>query len=91
MANVTTGNPWTCQSAGAVTTRPTYVNRMIWTPTTDGDDILVVDNSGATLWSLKAIAADTNQGISYERVFESSLNGITITTIDNGSLYVHIR
>ena len=91
MANITTGNPWTCETAAEVTARPTYVHRMIWAPTTDGHDILVVDNSGATLWSLKAIAADSNKGITYERVFESSLNGITITTIDGGTLYVHIR
>jgi hypothetical protein len=91
MATVTTGNPWTLSTAEEITTKPLFVNRMVWTPTTDGDDLLVVDNSGATLWSLKAIAADTNQGISYERVFESSVNGITITTIDHGTLYVHIR
>jgi len=90
MANVTTGNPWTLDTAGSITTYPTKVKRMVWTPTTDGDDLLVVDNSGATLWSLKAIAADSNQGISYERVFESSVNGISITTIDNGTLYVHL-
>lgn len=91
MANITTGNPWTCETAAAVTTKPLFVNRMVWAPEADGDDILVVDNSGATLWSLKAIAADSNKGITYERIFESSINGITITTIDSGTLYVHIR
>ena len=91
MANVTTGNPWTCASTGVVTARPTYVSRMYYTPTTDGDVLLVVDKSGATLWSMKAIAADSDQGIEYEKVFESSINGITITTIDNGTLYVNIR
>lgn len=90
MAKDITGNPWVCDTAESITTYPTRVNYMEWTPTTDGDDLLVVDNSGNTLWSIKAIAADTNQGISYKKDFNTSLNGITITTIDHGTLYVHI-
>ena len=63
MANVTTGNPWVLETAGEITTKPLRVLNMIWGPTTDGDDLLVVDNGGNTLWSLKAIAADANKGI----------------------------
>lgn len=87
----TTGNPLISTTAETVTTNPTYVYRMVWTPTTDGDDLLVVDNGGNTLWSLKAVAADSNQGIEYERVFETSVNGIIVSTIDNGSLYVYVK
>jgi len=89
MSNVTTGNPWVIDTAAEITTNPVKVKRMIWSPTTGGDDLLVVDNGGNTLFKLKALAADTNQGIEYERVFESSVNGITITTIDHGTLYIH--
>ena len=90
MANSTTGNPWVLDETGAASTRPTRINYMEWTPTTDGDDLLVVDNGGNTLWSLKAIAADTNEGIAYTKQFDTSVNGVTITTIDHGTLYVHI-
>ena len=86
----TTGNPWISTTAETITSKPTRVNYMEWTPTTDSDDLLVVDNGGNTLWTLKAIAADANQGISYEKRFETSVNGIVVSTIDHGSLYVHI-
>jgi hypothetical protein len=65
-----------------------YVSRMIWTPTTDGHDLDVTDKAGNELWAFKAIAADSNEGIEYERVFECSVNGITIVTIDSGDLLV---
>ena len=90
MSNVTTGNPWVLDTAAEITTHPTKIKRMIWSPTTAGDDLLVVDNAGNTIFKLKALAADTNQGIEYERVLEHSVNGVTITTIDHGTLYVHL-
>jgi tetrahydromethanopterin S-methyltransferase subunit H len=90
MANDITGNPWILDIAGSVTTSPFKCNYLQWTPTTDGDDLLVVDNAGNTVWPLKAIAADANQGISYEKRIDGSINGLSITTIDNGTLYVHL-
>ena len=89
MANDTTGNPWVLDTAGVITTNPFVVKRMVWTPTTVSDDILVQDNSGGTVWSLKAIAADSNQGISYELVLDGSLNGLNLVTIDHGTLYIY--
>ena len=88
MANDTTGNPWVLDTAGVITTNPFVVKRMVWTPTTAGDDILVNDNSG-TVWSLKALAADSNQGIEYERVLENTINGLNLVTIDHGTLYIY--
>lgn len=90
MANVTTGNPWILDTAAEITRNPVHVRRLRWTPTTDGDDLLVVDNGGNTIWSIKAIAADSNQGIGYTLEWGGSLNGITITTIDHGTLYVDL-
>jgi hypothetical protein len=91
MANDLTGNPLKVDTAAAITTHPTHVFRMVWTPTTAGDDILVEDNGGSDLWAYKAIAADSNQAIAYEREFNSQVNGITVTTIDHGTLYIYIR
>jgi hypothetical protein len=89
--NDTTGNPWRFDNAdtGVITTAPFFAKRFVWTPTTDGDDISLTDNSGHVLWAFKAIAADTNQGIEYERVIEGSINGLTIGTLDNGTLYIY--
>ena len=89
MANYTTGNPWKLADSGVITTNPMSVKRMVWTPEADGDDIDITDNAGNTLWAFKAIAADSNQGIEYERVFEGSVNGINLVTIDSGTLYVY--
>ena len=63
----TTGNPWISTTAETVTTQPVRVQYMEWTPTTDGDDLSVTDNGGNVIWSLKAIAADSNQGIKYRK------------------------
>jgi hypothetical protein len=89
MTDVTTGNPWKLDSTGAKTTNPTYVYKFVWTPTTDGDDISVTDNGGNEIWAYKAIAGDSNQAIEYEKLIENSVNGITVTTIDNGTLWVY--
>lgn len=91
MADITTGNPWVLTEESVVTTNPTRVARMVWTPTTDGDDLSVTDNGGNVLWSMKALAADTNEGIEYERVFDCSVNGITVTTLDNGHLWIYFK
>jgi len=87
----TTGNPWISTTAETVYSNPVVVRRMKWTPTTSGDDLLVKDLGGNTLWSLKAIAADSNQGISYTEELGFSVNGIVVETIDHGTLYIFIK
>ena len=91
MSNDLTGNPLKVDTAAEITTNPTFVHRMIWTPTTAGDDILVEDNGGSDLWAYKALAGDADQAIEYDRDFNMQVNGITVTTIDNGTLYIYIR
>jgi len=89
MANDTTGNPWVLDTAGVITTNPLHILRMVWTPTTDGDDILVTDNSGHYTWNLKAIAATTDQEIEYVKELGGSSNGLNLVTLDHGTLYVY--
>jgi hypothetical protein len=62
---------------------------MVWTPTTDADDILVTDNSGHYTWNLKAIAATANQEIEYVKELGGSSNGLNLVTLDHGTLYVY--
>ena len=90
MANDITSNPWVLDTAGVVTTAPFRCKEIVWTPTTDGDDLLLADNGGKTIWSLKAVAADANQGIEYPKRIDGALNGLDITTIDNGTVYVYL-
>lgn len=91
MANDTTGNPWKIDSTGVLTTSIVHVNRMKWTPVTSGDDILVVDNGSSETWSLKAIAGDTDQQIEYWLEIDNQVNGVNVSTIDSGTLYIYIR
>jgi hypothetical protein len=90
MANDITGNPWILITAEEITDKPFRCKYLEWTPTTSGDDLLVVDNAGNTIWTRKTIAADSNQGISEEKRIDGVLNGMTITTIDHGTLYVYL-
>jgi hypothetical protein len=91
MANSTNGNPWTLDGAATITTENVFVKYMIYTPTTDGDDLLVETNDGSDIWKFKAIAGDTNQQIQYRHDVDEYVNGFKLTTIDNGTLYVHVR
>jgi hypothetical protein len=89
MANDTTGNPWKCDTAELVTANPVYVRRIKWLPNAEGDDILIEDNAGHDIWSLKAIAVGSD--IPYWIEIEGSCNGITITTLDGGTVWIYVR
>ena len=91
MANDTTGNPWTLDTAGVITTNPVYVKSIRWTPTTAGDDILIQDNGGSNVWKLKSLAADSNQAIENMIEIDGMVNGFNLVTLDNGTVYVHIK
>ena len=90
MANDITGNPWILDTAESVTTNPFRCKYIEWTPEADGDDLLLVDNAGNTIWTRKAIAGDANQGISEDKRIDGTLNGLSITTIDSGTVYVYL-
>jgi hypothetical protein len=91
MATTKTGNPWIVTSADTtVHTSPVRVNYFKWTPEASGDDILVKDNGGNTLWDLKALAGSSDQNISVSLNLNCSVNGINVTTIDSGTLYIHL-
>ena len=74
---------------GVITTKPFKVKKFVWTPTADADDILLVDNSGHLLWVLVAIAGTATETIPYEMEINGSINGLTISTLSAGTLYVY--
>ena len=91
MANDLTGNPYICDTTGTVLSTPARVKKFVYTPTTDGDDLVVQDNAGNNVWKFKAIGAATDQSIFYENVIDGPVNGISINTIDNGTLYIYLK
>ena len=92
MANVTTGNVWKIDTAASLRTNPCFVHKMWWTPTADGDDILVQDAGGNAIWSYKCLAGATDQTIPYSWDGEPAvLNGINVATLDSGTLYIQVN
>ena len=91
MANSQTGNVWKCDTAASLITTPVRVNKFVWTPTVAGDDILVVDNGGNEIWSLKAVAGTTDQTLPIEFPIDGSLNGINLSTLDAGTFWVYLK
>jgi len=89
MANDTTGNPWKLDTAGVIQTAPLVIKKITWTPTADGDDILIQDNSGGETWSLKAIAATSDEEIVYTQEINGSVNGFNLVTLDAGTVRVY--
>jgi hypothetical protein len=90
MANNLTGNPLSVDTAAVIYTKPVYVIRMVWeSPTTSGHAIDVTDNAGHKVWATTAIAGGT--GITYEREIGCSCSGLTIATIESGTLYIYIQ
>ena len=89
MANSTAGTFWKLDTEAVISTGIIHVVNMIWdSPTTEGDDILVSDNGGNTIWEMKAIASGT--GITYERSINGICNGFNLATLDSGTLYVQV-
>jgi hypothetical protein len=91
MANNLKGNPWTVDTAAVLTTNNVLVKRMVWRPTTTGDDIDVVTNDGSSLWSFKCVAASSNGEIDYNLEVDGVVNGINVVTIDHGTLYIYLK
>jgi hypothetical protein len=92
MANSTAGNIWFVDTAASLRTNPLYVHKMWWKPAAAGDDILIEDAGGNDIWKYKAIAGDTNLNIPYEWPGQPGiLNGIVVTTLDSGELYIQIN
>ena len=91
MTNAYAGKPWTLDTAEVVSTNNVYITKMVYTPTTAGDDLLVQANDGSNIWKFKAIAGDASEQIEYVKDIDDYVNGFNLVTIDNGTLYVHVR
>lgn len=64
-----------------------YVKYFLWeNVTTDGDDLIIKDASGAPLANVKW---DTNEG-NTPIYIERMVNGITIDTLDSGRVVAYI-
>lgn len=90
MANDLTGSPFKVDTPGVIFTGPVFVNQMVWQePAAAAEDLVVLDASGRTLWDENAYSGGT--GVSIEQDINIICNGITVNTIDSGTLYIYYR
>lgn len=90
MANDITGRIWKLDTAGVITRNPVKINRIIFEPAVNLDDVVATDNSGKEILSWAASADITTQnqlGASFDGQW---FQGFNLTTIDGGYLKVHI-
>lgn len=76
--------------ADVVTTDPVYVKKLLWsTPTTVGDHLVVSDAAGNVVWDETcAVAKQTSQ---VDFIPPLKVLGLTVTTMDHGTLYTYLE
>ena len=93
--NVFAARIWTLDTAFTTAlTDDFYVSKMVWEPSANGDDLVVKNAAGTTVWILKAVAAATDAG---PEVWENPdpcrffFKGFDLDTIDGGTLRVFLQ
>uniref|UniRef100_A0A6H1ZTH6 Uncharacterized protein n=1 Tax=viral metagenome TaxID=1070528 RepID=A0A6H1ZTH6_9ZZZZ len=95
MANLTAGNPLYGYEAGVLTTKQVKIKAIEWvsdqTATADiaaADDVLLSDANGQRVWGKRAVWDGDGDYVPFPDGLVA--NGLTVTTIDGGYLYVYI-
>ena len=89
MANVITGNPWVLDTVEAVSTARIPIKRIVWhEPTTANHNLVINDQNGKEIWAKEALAGGA--GMDYELADVGWVNGMTIATLDSGTVKVYI-
>jgi hypothetical protein len=93
MANSTVANPWILDTAGVITTSNIWMEKMVYVPNAADNDLIVKDNGGNIVWSIRAIASAANNESTGMEHFDGPLllNGFNLDTIDGGTLRVYMR
>ena len=90
MANDLTDSPLKIDTAATVLAGSFFIPRMVWQePSAAGEDLIVNDSAGRTLWDENAYTGGT--GISIEQVLNQICNGVVVHTIDSGTLFIYYR
>lgn len=90
MANNINGDVWILDTAGVVTTKPVKVNRIIFEPGANSDDVILKDNKGTVILNWTA-AADITAQQQFGADFDGRwYQGLNLETIDGGTLRVYV-
>lgn len=91
MANDLTKNPWVVDTAGsaAILTSWADIRSIQWIGgTTAGHAAIVQDQNGVVIWRRLAQGANQNFDSEFEGRFGRRVNGLTVPTLDSGTLYI---
>ena len=92
MANDIGGNPWVIDTASATALLETgvWIERIKWNePSTTGHQAILKDTSDRVIWTYRALAA--GNGIAYEADLGGNYDGLKVTTLGSGTLYIYIK
>ena len=90
MANDLADNPYKIDTAGVITPHKMFISQMVWRKPAEAEDKLVIlDSNGRILWNKNAYIG--GKGVSIKQDINHFCNGITVDTIDSGTLYIHLR
>ena len=90
MANDLKGSPYKIDTAAVITTGLIYIKKMVWQePSAAAEDLTILDNGGRTIWDENALAGGA--GVSIEQDINQKCDGLNVSVIDSGTLYVYFR
>ena len=88
MAVSTNGKIWKFAAAADAKTGHYFISHMRWVkPTTAAHDLLVSDTAGG---EVAAAAVDTGVSDQVIPMYGQSVNGIVVTTMRSGTLYIYV-
>jgi len=97
MANDVLGNPYVLDTAGSAVAVGSQLKilRMTFYAAVAGDDIDVANGAGRSFWKIRAVSAAANfedyAGVHFELIEPFIVDGLSITTIDGGELWVWLK
>lgn len=91
MANLLTGQPWKLDTPGIITVDRVRIGKLRWVAegASAGDNVVLSDAAGRVFW--EATASGANADIESD-TFDGragDCQGVTLTTINSGKLYLH--
>jgi len=88
MANSVTTNPLVLDSTGIVLSTPVSIKSILFTAA-NGEGLVLSDKNGVAVASLEASTGDLSPSVAVPGGIK--INGLTVTTIDGGVVYVYLK
>ena len=86
-----TPNVFVLDTAGVITTKALNIQAIHWLGTTDSHDLDISDKNGNSIWLQKLgtiLTSGLDRKIEFCRPIQ--VNGLEVTTIDAGTVYVYL-